>query len=79
MVFVFCCIRQISTISAKDRYAVEQRVHIIETYFENRPSVIATDSRIRPSERTNRSIVRQFESTGSVQDINRQVRERSAR
>lgn len=87
MLFGFYFIVEFSTISAMERYTLEQRVYIVKTYFQNGSSVRATFRRIReyfgvrnrPSEVTIRKIVRRFETTGSVKDIETKVRERPAR
>lgn len=70
-----------------EQYTVDQRVHIVKTYYGNSCSVKNTFRKLRdffgahnrPTEKTIRSIVQKFEVTGSVKNLPTPVRARSKR
>lgn len=68
-------------------YTVNQRIIIIQTYYENLRSIKSTHRKLRdefgqhgrPTELTIRRLVKKFEETGSVQDIKHTQYPRRAR
>lgn len=70
-----------------ERYTVEQRVIIVETFYENQRSLITTQRQLRaafgrdhvPSTKGIQKLIAKFKETGSVQDKKVPVRPRAGR
>lgn len=68
-----------------ERYMVQQRIQIIQLYYENGRKAIFHKLRDfyplhnRPSESTISRILKEFEETGTIADIKTQIRHPSSR
>ena len=67
-----------------ERYTSQQRVEIIKIYYRNSESMASTLRLIygrnnRPSRSTNERLVKQFEPSGTLQNVAAPVRHTSAR
>ncbi len=61
-----------------ERYTIEQRVKLIQAYYEKKHSNDFFGQFNRPNVPTNRNIVQKFEYTGSVGDVKTPVHGRTA-
>ncbi|CAK9801230.1 Transposable element Tc3 transposase [Anthophora plagiata] len=76
-----------STILTMDRYTLQQRIHIIQTYYENGRSLINTYRKLRnyfgvnnrPNQSSIQRLVKKFEETGSVVDKPKSGRPKTVR